>query len=488
MTLRRCRAIARAGPTWRLVAMTAALSWAVPAAAHTGERGIVLLLPTRYYIAGGTFAVAVSFLVLLFVPDDFVRRVAAWRVGLFRVPDLRSSLPSGFVFVLLCLLLAAGLAGSRDPLGNPLPLTVWTLWWVGLTLLQALVGDLWAVLNPWIAPCRLLRRLDGRSAEDDRPPLAYPAWLGYWPAVVGLFGFAWFELVDPAPDDPARLAVAAIAYSAATLVGMLLFGERAWLGRAECFSVFFGFVARLAPLRMLPPDRATSSRRRLALSFPGAGLASAEALPASGVAFVLLTLATVSFDGLDKTFWYLGLHGINPLEFPGRSAVVLPNSLGLLAMWAALAGAYGLSIWLGKRLAGGGIGAGAMAGGFVLSILPISIGYHFAHYLTIFLVNAQYALNALGNPFGLGWNLLGIGPVPITVSFLTDFASVSLIWKLQAAGVVAGHVLAVSLAHIIAVGRLGRGRAALLSQLPLALLMVGYTLFGLWLLAAPTAG
>ena len=282
--------------------------------------------------------------------------------------------------------------------------------------------------------------------------------------------------------------MAAIVYSAATLVGMLLFGERVWLARAECFTVFFGFVARLAPLRLLPSDPATPGRRRLVLTFPGAGLADAEMLPASGVAFVLLTLATVSFDGLDKTFWYLGLNGINPLEFPGRTALMTQNSLGLLAMWAALAGVYVLAIALGRRLAAGDIGFAALSGHLVLSILPISIGYHLAHYVTVFLVNAQYAANALGDPFGLGWDMLGIGRLPITVSFLTNLASVSVIWKLQAAAVVGGHILAVSLAHIIALRRLGSGRAAILSQLPLALLMVGYTLFGLWLLATPTAG
>ena len=47
---------------------------------------------------------------------------------------------------------------------------------------------------------------------------------------------------------------------------------------------------------------------------------------------------------------------------------------------------------------------------------------------------------------------------------------------------------AVLVAHARAVERFGGGRAAPASQLPLALLMIGYTAFGLWLLAAPTAG
>src|SRR5690606_6194296 len=100
----------------------------------------------------------------------------------------------------------------------------------------------------------------------------------------------------------------------------------------------------------------------------------------------------------------------------------------------------------------------------------------------------QYAVLSFGDPFDLGWAPFGDAHRHVTVSFLTDFAAVSVIWKLQAAGVVLGHVLAVLLAHMIALKRFGSGRVAVISQLPLAALMIGYTLFGLWLLATPTAG
>ena len=54
------------------------------------------------------------------------------------------------------------------------------------------------------------------------------------------------------------------------------------------------------------------------------------ALGAAGLAFVTLLMAAVSFDGLAESFWWLARIGINPLEFPGRSAVMLANSLGLV--------------------------------------------------------------------------------------------------------------------------------------------------------------
>lgn len=122
---------------------------------------------------------------------------------------------------------------------------------------------------------------------------------------------------------------------------MVVFGQKDWFERAECFSVFFRFVSRLA---MVQPGR-----RGLVCTVHGAGVLYHPALPVSGALFLLLTLASVSFDGLNKTFWWLGLNGINPLEFPGRSAVIWINSVGLVAMFALLSAAYALAIWAGWR-------------------------------------------------------------------------------------------------------------------------------------------
>lgn len=459
-----------------------------PAWAHASDKGFVLLLPTHYYIVGGTLAVAASFLLLLIVPIGSLRRLAATQLDLGIWRSIPRAAFGAAASALLILLLILGWHGSRDPLENPLPLFIWTIWWAGLTIAHAFLGNLWHLLNPWLVPYRVIRRLSGVP----RVFLPYPRWLGYGPAILLFFAFAWFELIDPAPDDPAVLAEAIVIYSAITLAGMMLFGERAWLAKAECFSVFFGFVALLAPLRAerMESDSASGHgpRYRLTLGMPGRMLLAQDPLPLSGVLFVLLTLAAVSFDGLNKTFWWLGSWQINPLEYPGRTALVFPNSLGLVAAWLALSLAYSLAIALGTRLAGGRFSTGNLLGAFVLTILPISIGYHFAHYLTSFLVNAQYTLFSINDPFERGWHLLGIEHPHVTVSFLSDMGSVWIIFSLQAAAVVLVHILAVLLAHLIAIEKFPDRRSMLVSQAPLALLMIAYTLFGLWLLAAPSIG
>ena len=450
-----------------------------PVLAHTSERAFILLLPTGYYLLGGALAVAASFLILLAVPADRVKRWFDARVTLAFLPAAAETWISLASFGALVLLIIAGYCGSRDPLDNPLPLIVWTIWWIGVTLAHALLGNLWRCLNPWSRPFRLAQRALGLRTA----PLRYR--LGYWPAVIGFLAFAWFELIHPAPDDPAILAQAVIAYSVVTWIGMGLFGEEAWLARGEAFSVFFALIARVAPLQTEP---ATSNSRRLYLTIPGRALADLPALPPSGILFVLLTLATVSFDGLSRTFWWLGLSGINPLEFPGRSAVMGVNSFGLIALWLLLSAVFLACIGIGRALSRRGGRFWDQAGALAASILPISIGYQFAHYLTSFLVNSQYAAIAATDPFARGWFNSEERMGHVTTSFLSNHADVTVIWNLQAAGIVLGHIVAVLVAHLIILRRETERRTVLAGQAPLAILMVAYTLFGLWLLSAPAAG
>jgi len=452
-----------------------------PALAHGSERGFVLLLPTGYYLIGGAVAVAVSFFLIALVPEGAVERLAASRKGLRTLREVSRVPTSLAAFLFLVFLLLTGIYGSRDPLENPLPLTIWTLWWVGVTLLHPIFGNLWSFINPWSGPCWIARKLPGVGPGR----FAYPDRLGYWPAVILFFGFAWFELIDPAPDDPQRLAIAVGVYWLIAFGGMLLFGEEAWTRRAEPFSIFYRLLAGLSPLTF---EKTGRDRIAVALAWPGAMLLDRAALPASGVLFVLLTLSSVSFDGLSKTFWWLALGGINPLEFPGRTAVMGRNTLGLLLAFAALAGAYRLVVRLGWIFAGMSTSLREALGMLVYAIIPISIAFHFSHYLTALMANGQYALIAASDPFGIGLDLFGTRDLHATMSFLNTYGPVRLIWNIQTIVIVLGHIAGVVLAHALALRRLVDGRRATLSQLPLAAMMVLYTLFGLWVLSTPTAG
>ena len=114
-----------------------------------------------------------------------------------RAPEPIAGFECTVASAVLVALVVAGLTGSRDPLANPLPLSVWTLLWVGLTFVHAVLGNVWPLVNPWTAIARLLRRAFGRRDGRRR---CRRCWFGRrrsggWPAVVLLLIFAWFELV-----------------------------------------------------------------------------------------------------------------------------------------------------------------------------------------------------------------------------------------------------------------------------------------------------
>ncbi|WP_235981463.1 hypothetical protein [Methylobrevis albus] len=439
-----------------------------------------MLLPTGHVMLAGALAVAASLAVVALVPARTTERLAAARLALPAFPRLLPSLvvTSTLSFIVLLLVLAAGLFGYPDPLRNPLSLTVWTLFWVVLPIAHALLGNLWRWLNPFSGPCALLDRASGGGFTAARRPL--PARLGYLPAIATFLGFAWFELVYPAPDHPETLGVVVGVYVIMTFAFCLTYGPDVWLRRGDPFGALFGWLAGLSPY--------ARSDAGAALVVPGAQLLGRAALPLSGVLLLLLTLSTVSFDGTMKTFWWLGLTGVNPLEFPGRTAVMLPNTLGLIAAFAALAGVFFAAISLGRRLAGGGPPVRVLAGRAVFSIVPIAVTFHLAHYLTALLINGQYAALALNDPFGRGWNLFALRDWYVTTSFLGSYAGSRAIFAVQTAVIVIGHVLGVLVCHLIVAREEPDPLKAFLIELPLGVVMVGYTVFGLWLLSTPVAG
>ena len=120
-----------------------------------------------------------------------------------------------------------------------------------------------------------------------------------------------------------------------------------------------------------------------------------------------------------------------------------------------------------------------------VGILPIAFAYHVAHFLTAFMVNVQYSVAAASDPMHTGADLLGLGTFYVTTGFFNTHHTVHIIWLFQAGTVVLGHLLSVLLTHGLAVKLWGDGRAAVVSQIPLAIFMIFYTFLGLWLLASP---
>jgi hypothetical protein len=437
------------------------------ALAHASERAVILTLPTGHYIAGAAAVVALTAVLGVLaprIPCPRPRRVA-------RLPAVPGHPGSWLAFAVLALLVALGFLGPRDPLRNLLPLTVWTLVWVGLALATLAFGNLWAAIDPWTGPAAAARRALGRKHGIGL------ARLGLWPAVAGYFAFAWFETISPAPADPAVLARATLAYWLLIFALAVLEGP-AWIRQGEALTVFFAFTARVAPLWTTRDAGGT----RLIAGPPGARILALPPLAPGAAAFVTLALAAVTFDGLRETFRWLAFIGVNPLDHPGRTALIRANNLGLVAVWALTATAILGAVALGRRLAGDARPFWSEAGPALLSFLPIAAGYHAAHYLVSLLTGVRYTVAALNDPLGRGASLLGLPEHWLSLGFLADPASVRLIWNAQFAIILAAHLLAVILSLRLA------GPRPAAAHLPMTMLMVLYTVLGLWLLSAAAVG
>ncbi len=493
-----------------LVSALAALAVARPALAHGFGQTYDLPIPLWLYLFGAGAAVLASFVPvsLLFEGKGAQAPLRYPRFDLFRIGLLRAMLNNGallfcarFLSVTLFLLVVStGLFGEQDAGLNLAPTFVWISWWVGFSFFTAFVGNLWPLVNPWkvlFEWAEALARRFGVSLQLGEP---YPKGWGVWPAVFLYAAFIWVENVFSGSATPVYVAVLALNYSFLTWGGMAVYGKEVWLRNGEVFSVFFGLLGRFAPTEVrIKSDRwckgcsegcacygdgcvnchecfatAPKEERELCLRPPFVGLGRPEPVPAGGVFFVVLVLAGVAFDGLLETPLWIGLQGGTPIS---RTVGLVLLPLLFFAVYLAFVGL--------SRLSGGG-GGGPLrryAAAYVYSLVPIAVAYQVAHYYTLLLVQGQAIFRHVSDPFGWGWDLFGTAGFTINAGVV----GARFVWYSQVALIVAGHVVAVYLAHAVALRIFEDHRRAVWSQAPMLVLMVSYTFFSLWILSQPIA-
>jgi hypothetical protein len=368
---------------------------------------------------------------------------------------------------------------------------------VGFSFFTALVGNLWPLVNPWSVLFDGAKGLARKLGFRDRLELGepYPGALGIWPAVGLYLLFVWFENVFSGSYVPRNIAFFALGYSLITLYAMSFFGKETWLRQGEAFSVFFGLLGRFAPteIRVKDPNvcqgceecepgrcvncyecfrRADPDERELNLRPPAVGLGLPEKALPGGAAFVILVLAGVTFDGLLETPLWLEIVRVTPVT----------QTLGVILLPLLFFGIYLGFVELSRIFGGGGeAGFGQFAAAYAFSLVPIAIAYQMAHYYTYLLIQGQMIFSLISDPLGWGWNLFG------TAGYDPRYGIVgaSFVWYSQVALIVAGHVIAVYLAHSISLRLLRDPGRAFRSQLPMLVLMVLYTITSLWILAQP---
>ena len=439
--------------------------------AHGFGSKIDLPIPGYLYWFGGGAAVIASFAIIsLFVRskahDDSYRTYNLRNVGIVDALYRNKSLLNVFKVIsvsLLILTILTGVLGSQFPVKNFAPTFVWVVWWGGFIWLHILFGDSWNFVNPWKNIFELIK-------FDEKPLRQYPDKLKSWPAFGFFLIFAWIELVYPTPAHPQFLGNIIFVYSIIVLAGMRVFGKNKWLDNCEPFTVFFNFVSSFSATRV-------TSDGRILLRPIASGLLDAR-YRFDQLCFLILILSVVSFDGLISTLFWYDVIGIDAFGGSGRYDVIYVNTAGIIVSFLAFFSIFYSFVAISRAITKTDITTLDLAQKFVPALLPISIVYHLAHYSAYFFLNGQLIIKLISDPFGFGWDIFGTSSYEIvrTIDFI-------LLWNYQVAVIVIGHILSVYIAHRISLRVFKDGKKSIMSQAPILLLMVGYTILGLWLLS-----
>jgi hypothetical protein len=410
-----------------------------------------LPIPLSYALIGAAWALTFTFAIVAlawrrprFDPDKPGHPLPRWVTTLVDAPATRWAVAIAALLFSVWVAIHA-FVGPQDA-NNALPGVYYVLLWVGLVALSLVIGPVWRA----ISPVRTMHRLLGRRSLG----LRYPVSLGYWPAVLGLFAFVWLELASPDPGSLGAIKIWLLIYLAITMAGALSYGDR-WCARADPFEVYSVVASRLSPMRR-------NSDGRIAIGNPFNHLPSLPVRPGT-VAVLAVLLGSTAFDSFSagqrwRTF-------VDDTTGSPATATLL-RTAGLLVF----AGVVAATFWLAARATGGvdRQRRRELPGLMAHSLIPIVIGYVFAHYLTYLVERGQQTIILL---LGLGdaqvYYVLSMHP-PVLAS-------------IKVGCVVAGHIAGVIAAHDRALRLLPAGHQ-LTGQLAMMLVMVGYTFTGLYLL------
>jgi hypothetical protein len=450
-----------------------------------------LPVPLGLYVSAAGAVVVLSFVLIgIFAKRDFgvhypKINLREWKVGRGLAHPVTVEVVRALSAFTFAVYLLAGLFGTEDPNENLVPTMTWIVFWVGIAYVSALIGNIWALINPWKIIFGYAESLIWKSSRRDLARYEpYPERLSAWPAVVFFLVFDWVEVVYTGSGVPLNIAAHALVYSAITFVGMWWFGRDEWLRNGEVFTIVFGFLAAFAPVQITEPSGDDDmTAHGFSLGPWGAGLLTAPRPELSKAALLVLMLATVSFDGFVETgTWTELLLSLLPaFSFLGAYAFTGITTMGLILVPIGFFGVFALTAWLMGWLGNSSLSSTVLVRTFVFSLVPIALAYHIAHFFSFLMIQGQRMFSLISDPFGWGWDLFG------TADYVIDIGAVNarFIWFLSIVAIVIGHIVAVYVAHVYALRTFPDKGDAVRSQYPMLVLMAGYTMVSLWIVAQP---
>ncbi len=425
-----------------VIIFIAIITFIFPADAYAHAFGTLYTLPIPLwlYLWGAGAALVISFVAIGFFTREshqfkypkFYIGINPWIIFFAKI----------FSLILFCVVILSGFLGIQSPVQNFAPTFFWIIFLLGLTYLSAIFGNIWDIYNPWKIIVLFF---------NFKPVIAYPKKLGYFPALIFYFMLIWVEILSSGLGArPQFLSVLLLSYTILNILASALFGVDDWFKFGEFFSVFFGIIAKLSLF-----SRDDLLKQRPAFF--------------SQLIFILFMLSSTAFDGFRSTIFYFRyFYSINP------TLLLFLSPLLFLIL-------YLLAIILMKMLIKTKLSVIQLSLNFAYSLIPIALAYNIAHYFTLLLIQGQTIIPLLSDPLNKGWNLFGSADYQINVGIL----GASFVWHFEVLAIILGHILAVIFAHMIALKLFPGRRQALISQIPMLILMVCYTIAGLWILSQP---
>lgn len=449
-----------------------------PASAHSFGALYNLPVPFWMYLYGGVGAIVASFLVIGYFLNEKKKDTTYKTITLtkYRAIAVLSNYRAITIYkavgvFLFLLTILAGFIGNQFPVFNINMILFWIFFTLGLTYLTAFIGNVYAFINPLkviveIGEKFLLRRFDGR--------FTYPEKLAYYPAFIFYFLFICVELF--AETGPREVSIIISVYSMITFVGILLIGKEAWFTYCDVFSVFFRLIGKIAPLEY--------RKGVLFLRPPFTGLLKEKASSVSLLIFILFMLSSTAFDGFKPTTPYY-ISYVENMQFLfqplfKRHALLTYNTVCLFLSPFLFLSLYVFLLTLAKYVTSYKQSVEVLLLQFAYSLIPIAFAYNVAHYFTIIITEGSRIGRLISDPFGLNWNLFG------TANWgYIKVVDTSIVWHSQVTIILVGHIVGVYVAHLISLSVFPSHKKALLSQVPMLVLMVIYTMAGLWILSQP---
>ena len=317
-----------------------------------------------------------------------------------------------FGIIILFLLVAPGIFGDESSKTSVAPLILWVFLWIGVPVLGLLFGDIYSKFNP----------LNLFSLKSDKPESVYFACILF-------IGLTWFELVWRRPGNPLNIAIALITLF--VCVNLLRYFLKKSLIEVDPLLLLHYLYSKLKLFNSKPYFRSLLDNI--------GNLAKLKGIEY----FVLLMIGTVTYDGLrETTFWY-NQFGSRTDDMGFSTMMFLIMNLGTILF-------YRFACFFAIKVGGSDLELNHVSNLFGHTMLPIAFAYHVTHYLTLLLFESQTFFYRFNDPIGIGMNILNVEEPTINY-----FIEPLVIWGIQVAVTLLGHMLSVVLAHDLAVKLFG---------------------------------